>query len=119
MCSECPYCTRQLNRNGDIDKRYKWAVCGKTGAPTTTDALACDAYYSMQNIKKLKGVEEVMNKDIKIKMLQFDVNQKMLAEQLGVSQPYVSSLLNRELLAEKHDEIMAAIEACVMTKEED
>ena len=58
-----------------------------------------------------------MNKDIKIKMIQFDVDQKMLAKKLGVSQPRISQLLNRELSKEVHDKIMAAIEDCALVTE--
>ena len=46
-----------------------------------------------------------MNKEIKIKMIEFDVNQKMLADHLGITQPAVSQMLNRELSEEKKKEL--------------
>lgn len=116
-CGECPFCTKELNRHGEVDARFKWAVCGKTGEPTRVDSPACDIYYSMGQIREIEGRQEGVNKDIKIKMIQFDVDQKMLAKKLGVSQPRISQLLNRELSKEVHDKIMAAIEDCALVTE--
>lgn len=113
-CGECPFCTKQLNRHGDVDVRFKWAVCGKTGEPVRVDESACDIYYSMSNVREQEGRTEGVNKDIKIKMIQFDVDQRMLAAQLGVSQPRVSQMLNHEMSAETHDKVMAAIEKCAL-----
>lgn len=114
-CGECPFCSKKLNRHGNVDTRYKWAVCGKTGEPVKVQAPACDVYYSMTRNREEGGKTEGMNKDIKIKMIQFDVDQKMLAKQLGVSQPRISQILNREMNEELHDKIMEAIEECAMT----
>ena len=111
-CNECPHCTMQLNRHGEVDTRYKWAVCGKTGEPTRTDSPVCDTYYSMIRVREQEGRQEGMNKDVKIKMIQFDVDQRMLAKHLGVTQPRISQILNREMSKETHDKIMAAIEEC-------
>lgn len=116
-CGECPYCTKKLNRHGEVDVRFKWATCGKTGEPTKIEAPACDTYYSMLKTREKGGRQEGMNKDIKIKMIQFDVSQKMLAEQLGVTQPRISQLLNGELSKEVHDKIMSAIEECALITE--
>lgn len=55
-----------------------------------------------------------MNKEIKIKMIEFDVNQKMLADHLGITQPAVSQMLNRELSEEKKKELIFAIEECAL-----
>ncbi len=71
----------------------------------------------MGQIREIEGRQEGVNKDIKIKMIQFDVDQKMLAKKLGVSQPRISQLLNRELSKEVHDKIMAAIEDCALVTE--
>lgn len=113
-CGECPFCTKQLNRHGDVDVRFKWAVCGKSGEPVRVDESACDIYYSMLFTREGEGRQEGMNKDVKIKMIQFDVDQKMLAAELGVTQPRVSQMLNREMTAEQHDRVMAAIERCAV-----
>ena len=111
-CNECPYCTKQLNRHGEVDVRYKWAVCGKTGEPVRIEEAACDTYYSMLYAREEGGRQEGMNKDVKIKMIQFDVDQKMLAKKLGVTQPRVSQILNREMSEELHERVMTAIEEC-------
>ena len=113
-CGECPFCTKRLNRHGEVDVRFKWAVCGKTGEPVTIKEPACDIFYSLMEVRDEGGRQEGMNKDIKIKMIQFDVDQRMLAAQLGVSQPRVSQMLNREMSAETHDKVMAAIEQCAL-----
>lgn len=112
FCGECPYCTKQLNRHGEVDVRYKWAVCGKTGESTRVDSPVCDIYYTLLRTREQEGRQEGMNKDVKIKMIQFDVDQKMLANKLGVTQPRVSQILNREMSPELHERIMTAIEEC-------
>lgn len=112
ICKECPYCTMQLNRHGEVDVRYKWAVCGKNGEPTRVDSPVCDTYYSMARTREQEGRQEGMNKDVKIKMIQFDVDQKMLAQKLGVTQPRVSQILNREMPPELYEKVMTAIEEC-------
>lgn len=119
ICNECPFCTKQLNRHGEVDTRYKWAVCGKTGEPIRVEETACDTYYSMLYTREEKGRQEGMNKDVKIKMIQFDVDQKTLAKELGVSQPRVSQMLNKEMTPEQHDKVMAAIERCAQGYEEE
>lgn len=113
-CGECPHCTKQLNRHGEVDVRFKWAVCGKTGEPVRVDENACDIYYSMQKVREEEGRQEGMNKDVKIKMIQFDVNQIALAKQLGVSQARISQILNREMSPELHEKVMTAIEECAL-----
>ena len=55
-CGECPFCTKELNRHGEVDVRFKWAVCGKTGEPTRVDSPACDIYYSMGQIRDPKHI---------------------------------------------------------------
>ena len=102
----------QMNRHGEVDTRYKWGVCGKTGEPTRIDSPVCDTYYSLTRTREQEGRQEGMNKDVKIKMIQFDVDQRMLAKQLGVSQPRISQILNREMSKDLHDKVMAAIEEC-------
>lgn len=113
-CGECPFCTKKLNRHGEVDVRFKWAVCGKTGESVTVKESACDIFYSILDTRIQEGRQEGMNKDVKIKMIQFDVDQRMLAAQLGVSQPRISQILNREMSEELHDKVMNAIEECAL-----
>lgn len=111
-CGECPYCTKKLNRYGEVDVRFKHAVCGKTGASVRIDETACDIFYSIIDTMQEQGRKRGSNKDIRIKMIQFDVDQRMLAQYLGVSQPRISQILNREIPAELHERVMQAIEYC-------
>ena len=113
-CNECPFCVKKLNRFGVVDTRYKWAVCGKSGEPTSIQSNACDIYYTMHHTRTDHRRGEIMNKEIKIKMIEFDVNQKMLADHLGITQPAVSQMLNRELSEEKKKELIFAIEECAL-----
>ena len=47
-CVDCPKCTRDLNRFGEVDARKKWATCGSTGERIRIDEAACDTYYEMK-----------------------------------------------------------------------
>ena len=44
-CEECPYCVRDLNRFGEVDRRKKWATCASTGERVLISESVCDIYY--------------------------------------------------------------------------
>ena len=107
-CGQCPHCCKRINRSGNVDTRYKWATCGKTGDKVMATGPACDIYY---DILERNEEERYMNKDIKIKMIEHDINQAKLARILGVTQPAISQILSKELTDEKRKEIIDMIEA--------
>jgi predicted XRE-type DNA-binding protein len=109
-CGQCPHCCRKMNRFGNVDTRYKWATCGKTGEPININEAACDIYYGICDRSHEEDGNITMNKDIRIKMIEHDIDQKKLANMLGVSQPAVSQMLSKELTDERREAIINMIE---------
>ena len=51
----------------------------------------------------------MLNKDIRILMIENDVTNKALANHLGYTVPYISMLLRMELTPRKHEQLEKAI----------